>query len=167
MVLLYFILCLINFSFSQSPPLPSPPIYYSPTYHTQTDLVSFNQVVAIRTSVVLIFLVGIFQLIFWTIAIYTKYEITNYCLIVSVSELCNCVTRSHFALYVCMYLCQSRLGPGAYQVTSYASAAHVSHGYMVCTRAHVAWLHGLHNGQRTPQGAGETSSAKTHVPHVM
>ena len=32
------------------------------------------------------------------------------------SELCNCATRSHFALYVCvcicMYLCQSRLGPG-------------------------------------------------------
>ena len=30
---------------------------------------------------------------------------------------------------VCMYLCQSRLGPGAYQVTSYASAAHVLRGY--------------------------------------
>ena len=43
---------------------------------------------------------------------------------------------------VCMYLCQSRLGPGAYQVTSYASAARVLRGYMVCTR--VAWLHGLH-----------------------
>ena len=81
------------------------------------------------------------------------------------SEICNCATRSHFALYVhvCMYLCQSRLGPGAYQVTSYASAvrvsrgyvvcararrvvtwfAHVSYGYMVCARARVAWLHGL------------------------
>ena len=33
----------------------------------------------------------------------------------SVSELCNCATHSHFALYVCMYLCQSRLGPGPYQ----------------------------------------------------
>ena len=77
-----------------------------------------------------------------------------------------------------MYLCQSRLGPGAYQVTSYASAAHVSHGYMVCARARVAWLHGLRvyrmvtwlhgvrDGQPQPQGAGETSSAKTHVPHV-
>ena len=53
--------------------------------------------------------------------------------IASFSELCNCVTRSHFALYVCMYLhvCQSRLGPGACQVTSYASAARVT------------WLHGL------------------------
>ena len=42
----------------------------------------------------------------------------------------------------------------------------VSHGYMVCARARVAWLHGLRDGQRLPQGAGETSSAKTHVPHV-
>ena len=33
-------------------------------------------------------------------------------IIASVSELSNCATRSHFALYVCMYLCQSRLGPG-------------------------------------------------------
>ena len=51
-------------------------------------------------------------------------------------------------------LCQSRLGPGAYQVTSYASAAaRMSCGYMVCARARVAcgymvctrvaWLHGL------------------------
>ena len=82
-------------------------------------------------------------------------------------ELCNCATRSHFALYVCMYLCQSRLGPGTYQVTSYASAARVSRGYMVCAHvawlAHsrVAWLHGLRDGQRLPEGAGETSSAKT------
>ena len=60
------------------------------------------------------------------------------------SELCNCATRSHFALYVCMYLCQSRFGPGAYQVTSYASAVRVSRGYVVCARARVAWLHGLH-----------------------
>ena len=43
-----------------------------------------------------------------------------------------------------MYLCQSRLGPGAYQVMSYASAARVSHGYMICARACVVWLHGLH-----------------------
>ena len=42
----------------------------------------------------------------------------------------------------------------------------VSHGYMVCARARVAWLQGLRDGQRPPQGAGETSSAKTHVPHV-
>ena len=42
-----------------------------------------------------------------------------------------------------MYLCQSRLGPAAYQVTSYAGAARVSRGYMVCARARVAWLHGL------------------------
>ena len=42
-----------------------------------------------------------------------------------------------------MYLCQSCLGPGAYQVTSYASVACVSRGYMVCARARVAWLHGL------------------------
>ena len=34
-----------------------------------------------------------------------------------------------------MYLCQLRLGPGAYQVTSYASAVRVSRGYMVCARA--------------------------------
>ena len=72
--------------------------------------------------------------------------------IASVSELCNCATRSHFALYVCMYLCQSRLA-GAYQVMSYASAVRVSRGYMVvlarmsrgyivCARARVAWLHG-------------------------
>ena len=61
--------------------------------------------------------------------------------IASISELCNCATRSHFALYVCMYLCQSRLGPRAYQVTSYASAARMSRGYMVCAR--VAWLHSL------------------------
>ena len=46
-------------------------------------------------------------------------------------------------MYVYMYLCQSRLGPGAYQVTSYASAARVSRGYMACARARVAWLHGL------------------------
>ena len=31
----------------------------------------------------------------------------------------------------------------AYQVTSYASAACVSRGYMACARARVAWLHGL------------------------
>ena len=42
-----------------------------------------------------------------------------------------------------MYLCQSCLGPGAYQVMSYASAARVSRGYMVCARTRVAWLHGL------------------------
>ena len=65
-----------------------------------------------------------------------------------------------------MYLCQSHLGPGAYQVTSYASAARVSRGYMVSARVRVAWLHGLRDGQRPPQGAGETSSAKTHAPHV-
>ena len=35
-----------------------------------------------------------------------------------------------------MYLCQSCLGPGAYQVS-------VSHGYMVCACACVAWLPGL------------------------
>ena len=64
-------------------------------------------------------------------------------IIASVSKLCNCATRSHFALYVYMYLCQSRLGPGAYQVTSYASAARMSRGYVVCARARVAWLHGL------------------------
>ena len=91
-----------------------------------------------------------------------------------VSELCNCATRSHFALYVCMYVCMyvctyvshAWAGPGAYQVTSYAGAARVSRGYMVCAcgacrvvtwfarmshdynymvcaRARVAWLHGL------------------------
>ena len=71
-----------------------------------------------------------------------------------------------------MYLCQSRLGPGAYQVTSYAGAARVSRsywfvparvsrGYMVCARACVTWFHGLCDGQRPPQGAGETSSART------
>ena len=83
-----------------------------------------------------------------------------------------------------MYLCQSRLDPGVYQVTSYASAARVLCGYMVCARAHVTWLHGLHaccmvtwfacvawlhglrDGQRPPQGAGEILSAKTHIPHV-
>ena len=43
---------------------------------------------------------------------------------------------------VCMYLCQSHLGPGAYQVTSYTGAARASRDYMVCMR--VAWLHGLH-----------------------
>ena len=78
-------------------------------------------------------------------------------------ELCNCATCSHFALYVCMYLCQSRLGPGTYQVTSYASAARVSRGYMVCAHvawlAHsrVAWLHGLRDGQRLPEGAAGRS----------
>ena len=66
-----------------------------------------------------------------------------YIIIASFSELCNCATHSHFALYVCMYQCQSRLGPEAYQVMSYASAARVSRGYMVCARARVAWLHGL------------------------
>ena len=67
-----------------------------------------------------------------------------------------------FALYVCMYLCQSRLGPGA----SYASAACVSRGYMVCARAHayrvvtwfvpartrIAWLHGLCPRARVSRG---------------
>ena len=45
-------------------------------------------------------------------------------------------------MYICMYLCQSRLGPGA----SYASAARVSRGYINlhgCARTRVAWLHGL------------------------
>ena len=50
----------------------------------------------------------------------------------------------HVLILHCMYVCQSRLGPGAYQVMSYASAAHVSRGYMVCARARVVWLHGLH-----------------------
>ena len=67
----------------------------------------------------------------------------------------------HVLILRCKYLCQSRLGPrhGAYRVTSYASVARVSrgymfvparvsrgymsHGYMVCVSAHVAWLHGL------------------------
>ena len=46
----------------------------------------------------------------------------------------------HVLILRCMYLCQSCFGPGAYQVPSYASAARVSRGYMVCTRARVAWL---------------------------
>ena len=88
-----------------------------------------------------------------------------------------------------MYLCQSRLGLGPWGVPSDVISkrhtrvawlhglcpracrvitwfARVSHGYMVFARARVAWLHGLRDGQRPPQGAGETSSAKTHVPHV-
>ena len=67
----------------------------------------------------------------------------NYIIIASFSELCDCAARSHFALYVCTCVCQSRLGPGAYQVTSYTNAARVSRGYMVCAHARVAWLHGL------------------------
>ena len=48
-----------------------------------------------------------------------------------------------------------------HMVTWFAS---VSWGYMVCMS--VTWLHGLRDGRRPPQGAGETLSAKTHVPHV-
>ena len=43
-----------------------------------------------------------------------------------------------------MYLCQSSLGPGAYQVTSYGSAVRMSRGYMVCAHVRVAWLHDLY-----------------------
>ena len=52
----------------------------------------------------------------------------------------------HVLILRCMYVptvCQSRLGPGAYQVMSDASAVRVLRGYMVCARARVAWLHGL------------------------
>ena len=51
-------------------------------------------------------------------------------------------------------------------VTWFARVSHGTHGYMICAHARVTWLHGLRDGQRSPQGAGETSSAKTHVPHV-
>ena len=73
----------------------------------------------------------------------------------------------------CTYV--SHVGPWGVLSASYASAARVSrgymfarvsHGYMVYARACVAWLHGLRDGQRPPQGTNETSSAKTHVPHV-
>ena len=59
------------------------------------------------------------------------------------------VIVQHVLILRCMYVCQSRLGPGAYQVTSYASAARVAwlHGLRACrmvtSRARVAWLHGL------------------------
>ena len=72
----------------------------------------------------------------------TQHGVTS-SIIGSISELCNCATCSHFELYVCMYLCQSLLGPGAYQVKSYAKAPHMSGGYMVCAHACVTWLHGL------------------------
>ena len=48
----------------------------------------------------------------------------------------------HVLILRCMYVPMS-VTLGAYQVTSYASAARVSHDYMVCARARVAWLHGL------------------------
>ena len=63
------------------------------------------------------------------------------------------VIVQHVLILRCMYVptvCQSHLGPGAYQVMSYASAAlrvcrvvtwfvpaHVSRGYMVCARERV------------------------------
>ena len=76
-------------------------------------------------------------------------------IIARVGELCNCGTRSHFALHICIYIPMS-VTLGAYQVTSYSRAARVSCGYMVCARvsrgymvcASVAWLHGLRDGQR-------------------
>ena len=50
-------------------------------------------------------------------------------IVASFSELCNCATRSHFALYVCMYVPMSvTLGPW---------------GVIRKCRARVAWLHGL------------------------
>ena len=68
------------------------------------------------------------------------------------SIIASFVIVQHILILRCMYLCQSRLGPGAYQVT-HTQAPHacrvvtwfvpvrVSRGYMVCAR--VAWLHGL------------------------
>ena len=72
-------------------------------------------------------------LVFFTSSIYIIIPIIILLTIIiaSVSELSNCATCSHFALYVCMYLCQSRLGPGVYQVASYASAARVSRGSII------------------------------------
>ena len=82
------------------------------------------------------------------------------------------IFRGIFTLNVCTYLCQSRLGPGAYILrTSYASAprvsrgymfarVYVSHGYMVCARARVAWLHGLPiaSPSPSPTACGRTAS---------
>ena len=54
-------------------------------------------------------------------------------IIASVSELCNCATRSHFALYVCMYVPMSvTLGPWG-----------VPSDIIRKRRVRVAWLHGL------------------------
>ena len=70
----------------------------------------------------------------------------------------------------CMYVptvCQSRLGPGAYQVTSYASAARVSHGYMVCARARVAWLHGLPIALALPRVTGSASFSAVEFLEII
>ena len=96
-------------------------------------------------------------------AMYCCFNNEDVTVIASISELCNCATRSHFALYVCMYvpmsvtlgpwnvpsdvICKHRarvawlhgLCPRACRVVTWF--ARMLRGYMVCAR--VAWLHGL------------------------
>ena len=104
---------------------------------------NINKIILITTTTTTLIIITTTIIISTTIILIT--------IIASVSEFCNCATRSHFALYICTYVSHAwALGhtkrrhtqaPRACRVVTWF--ARMSHGYMVCVRARVAWLHGL------------------------
>ena len=62
---------------------------------------------------------------------------------ISLRALASFVIVQHVFILGCMYVCTYVSHAWVWGAISYASAARVSRGYMVCARARDAWLHGL------------------------